>query len=79
MIIITVYIPQKGYVFSEVWCTYLVNIFSPRMSSSILENTLILLPDTFLDIISILVARSGIFKKGTKNIPQKGYRVKFIF
>ena len=46
----TVYIPQKGYVFSEVWCTYLENIFSPKMYSSILENTLILLPGTFFGI-----------------------------
>jgi len=46
----TVYIPQKGYVFLEAWCTYLGNIFSPKMYSSILEITLIFVPDTFFDI-----------------------------
>ena len=46
----TVYIPQKGYVFLEAWCTYLENIFSPKIYSSILENTLIFVPDTFFDI-----------------------------
>ena len=48
----TVYIPQKGYVFSEAWCTctYLENIFSPKIYSRILENTLIFVPGTFFDI-----------------------------
>ena len=35
--------------FSEALCTYLVNIVSHRTTSSILENTLILLPGTFLE------------------------------
>ena len=67
----TVYIPQKGYVFSEAWCTYLENIFLPIFYSSILENTLIFVPNTFFDIFSFQWRAVAFSKKGAKKIYPK--------
>ena len=66
----TVYIPQKGYVFSEAWCAYLENIFSPKMYSSILENTLIFVPGTFFGIFLFQSRAVAFSKKGAKGQPR---------